>query len=141
MIEACPTCLRYVFLKIELKIENLISNTTPRFLDDADGFVSSSSSSGIKQSPLTQSVIWPRNKHGKLFKNFFSLKFGPSETKFCFTKIKLQLKPHMSSRPTRPLNNVATSQEIPLGNELSIIGIKMLVYVKTGDDSAEWRSV
>ena len=35
MIEACHTCLGYVFSEIQA-----MANTTPRFLADVDGFVS-----------------------------------------------------------------------------------------------------
>ena len=34
MIEACPTCLGYVFSEIQATV-----NTTPRVLADVDGFV------------------------------------------------------------------------------------------------------
>ena len=40
MIEACPTCLEYFFLDMFFWKYGLLSNTTPRFLADADGFVS-----------------------------------------------------------------------------------------------------
>ena len=42
MIEACPTCLGYVFFfkYISFPKSGLLSNTTQRFLADADGFVS-----------------------------------------------------------------------------------------------------
>ena len=44
-IEACPTCLEYnvyVFFwgDISFRKSGLLSNTAPRFLADADGFVS-----------------------------------------------------------------------------------------------------
>ena len=43
MMEACPTCLGdtvYVFFRDMSRKSGLLSNTTPRFLADADGFVS-----------------------------------------------------------------------------------------------------
>ena len=52
------------------------SNTTPRILADADGFVS-----------------LPKIKHGELFKIFFLLKFGPNEKKLCLTRIRHELSP------------------------------------------------
>ena len=44
---------------------------------------------------------------GNHFRSFFSLKFGSNEKKQCLTRIKPLLK------SCHPLNNVATSQEIP----------------------------
>ena len=53
----------------------------------------------LEVDPLCIPYAW------EIIQEFFSLKFGPNKKKFCLARIKLQ--------PTHPLNNVATSQEIP----------------------------
>ena len=43
----------------------------------------------------------------EIIQQFFSLKFGPNNNKFCLART-------LPSSPTHPLTDVATSQEIPL---------------------------
>ena len=54
MIEACTTCLGYVFSEIRAVTMVTVRDYTPMFLADADELVSS-----------------PRTWHGKLVKNLF----------------------------------------------------------------------
>ena len=59
MIEVCPTCLgstvHVFFLDMSFRKSGLLSNTKPRCLADADGFVS-----------------WPGIKHEELFRIFLA---------------------------------------------------------------------
>ena len=69
--------------------------------------------------------------------------FGPNEKKVSPTRIRLQLRPCHPDQHGHYSMLQLLMGFLSFGNRqrhvnLSIIGIKILFYVKTGDNSAEW---